>query len=385
MTALVLALTAGGAGAAPKQELDEVRARIKALQDDLRAGEQSHAEAADQLRASETAISRANRQLRDLARQRATVREKLRSLQAEAGRLRSEIARQQAEIGHGLRDRYMHGRVAPLRLAMAGSNPNRVARDLRYLDYIARARTALVDSYRANVASIAALEEQADEKAQALAALEADHREQKASLEREKSERGKVLAAISSELAKNRKEFATLRRDEERLANLVARLARALARPKPSPKQPGVTNTATPERLDEDSTFRKLKGKLRLPVAGELMTRFGSPRGDDGFSRKGIFIRARPGQDVKAIATGQVVFADWMRGFGNLLIIDHGNGFMSLYGNNESLLKGPGDTVQTGDVVASVGASGGQEESGLYFELRHDGTAIDPLPWAPPR
>jgi septal ring factor EnvC (AmiA/AmiB activator) len=120
---------------------------------------------------------------------------------------------------------------------------------------------------------------------------------------------------------------------------------------------------------------------LRLPVAGELMNRFGAPREGGGLSWKGLFIRAAQGTAVKAIAAGQVVFAEWLRGFGNLIIVDHGEGYMSLYSNNESLYKQVGERVQPGDALATVGNSGGQPDTGLYFEMRHQSRPVNPLLW----
>lgn len=126
--------------------------------------------------------------------------------------------------------------------------------------------------------------------------------------------------------------------------------------------------------------FASLKGQLRAPVNGKLAARFGSKRGD-GPSWKGVFIRASEGAEVRAVAAGRVVFSDWLRGFGNLIIVDHGGQYMSIYGNNETLLKRLGELVKPGDAIASAGNSGGQEESGLYFELRHQGAAFDPASW----
>ena len=130
-----------------------------------------------------------------------------------------------------------------------------------------------------------------------------------------------------------------------------------------------------------EGVFTRLKGLLRLPVRGELVSRFGSPRPDGGPSWKGLFIRAPAGQEVKAVAGGRVVFSDWMRGFGNLLILDHGQGYLTIYGNNESVLKALGETVRAGDTVATTGDSGGNADSGLYFEIRHAGRPFDPLSW----
>ena len=160
-----------------------------------------------------------------------------------------------------------------------------------------------------------------------------------------------------------------LRADEARLARLVEALgARAGARRGGRLKRSRAVSPA-------------LRGKLRLPVRGELTGRFGAPRGAAGIEAKGVFIRAPQGEPVRAVARGQVVYADWMRGFGNLLIVDHGESYLSIYANNESLLKQVGDAVAPGEPLATTGASGGNEETGLYFELRHLGRAFDPLRW----
>ena len=137
----------------------------------------------------------------------------------------------------------------------------------------------------------------------------------------------------------------------------------------------------TPDDSLSGKAFAALKGQLHLPIKGELVNRFGGPRQEGGLTWKGLFIRATEGQLVKAIADGRVVYADWLRGFGNLLIIDHGGGFMTLYGNNESLLRQVGDGITSGEAIAKVGNSGGNPDSGLYFELRQQGKPLDPLSW----
>src|SRR5260221_7922375 len=130
--------------------------------------------------------------------------------------------------------------------------------------------------------------------------------------------------------------------------------------------------------------FASLKGRLDLPVRGELMNRYGTPREETGATWKGLFIRSVAGETVHAVADGRVVYADWLRGFGNLLILDHGSRFMSLYANNDGLLRKVGESVRGGDPSGHVGASGDNVESGLYFELRRDGKPFDPLGWVAP-
>ena len=151
---------------------------------------------------------------------------------------------------------------------------------------------------------------------------------------------------------------------------------------KEEPKAPPKPETPAPSLAPAaaDGAFASLRGQLRAPVAGQLAAKFGSKRGG-GPSWKGVFIRAAEGSDIKVIAAGRVVFAEWLRGFGNLIIVDHGGQYMSIYGNNQSLLKRAGDAVKAGDSIASAGNSGGNEESGLYFELRHQGRAFDPAGW----
>jgi len=150
-----------------------------------------------------------------------------------------------------------------------------------------------------------------------------------------------------------------------------ANTARGVAKVSPEPDLPPTTDA---------SGFGSMKGKLKLPVKGELVASFGARRGD-GPNWKGLFIRASEGAEVRVVEKGEVIFADWMRGFGNLLVVDHGGQYMTIYGNNQSLLKRPGDKLKAGEVIATVGNSGGNEQSGLYFEMRYQGRAIDPSLW----
>ena len=189
----------------------------------------------------------------------------------------------------------------------------------------------------------------------------------------------------------------TLQRDEKRLASLLGEIDKLLAeQARRQPREPAPAgrpsrSAAAPAAVDlpDDGALARLRGQMVLPVRGEVVARFGSPRQTeaqvDAPTWKGVFIRAAPGADVHAAAAGRVVFADWLRGFGNLLVIDHGEGVLSVYGNNESLLADVGARVGAGDPVATVGSSGGAAEAGLYFELRFKGRPIDPLRWAQAR
>jgi septal ring factor EnvC (AmiA/AmiB activator) len=165
---------------------------------------------------------------------------------------------------------------------------------------------------------------------------------------------------------------------------MAAKAARAAGEPVPSElpaEKPVKRNDALPDASADGQKFADLKGQLRLPARGDVIGRFGTARAE-GTLWKGVFIKTPPGQPVKAVASGRVVFADWLRGFGNMLIVDHGGGYLSLYGAAESLMKQVGDTVKAGEDVATSGNSGGNAETGIYFELRHLGKPVDPLVWA---
>lgn len=378
---LAAVASAGPAHAGPKDQLRELRERIEAVQKRLSESEESRASAADALKNSERAISETNRKLYQLNGRRQAANSSLSRLQAQAREVEADIEREQRSLGQLLYRQYLGGQSDAIKLVLNREDPNEIARQLHYLGYISRARGELIASLRENLSQLDRLTGETRRKSAELRALQDEESRQKQRLEKEQAERQRVYAEVSSDIQKSRKQLSTLKKDEERLTALMERLAReAAARAKKKPPK-SLANKVLPDADAGTGEFRKLKGRLRLPVIGELTNRFGSRRQDSGLSWKGLFISAKSGREVKAVASGKIVYADWLRGFGNLLILDHGDGYMSLYGNNESLLKQAGEDASAGDTIASVGVSGGNPESGLYFELRYQGKPFDPLPW----
>lgn len=375
---LLLAVWCFHGHAAPKDELKELRGRIEALQKQLTESEESKVEAADALRTSERAISETNRKLYNLSGQRRNTNTALSRLQSRARLIRADIAEEQDALGRLLYRQYVSGQSDAIKLVLNREDPNEIARQLHYFGYISRARSDLLGKLRENLADLDKVTGETRKKSAELHALQSEESKQKQRLEKEQAERQRVYAQVSGKIQTSRKQLSTLKRNEERLTSLLKRLAREAARKKPG-KRP--SNKALPNADSGSGSFRQLKGRLRLPVIGELTNRFGGQREDSGLSWKGLFIAAKTGREVKAIASGKIVYADWLRGFGNLLILDHGDGYMSLYGYNEALLRQVGEDARTGDTIASVGTSGGNPESGLYFELRYQGKPFDPLPW----
>jgi murein hydrolase activator len=335
------------------------------------------------MRESDKALSEAHRALFALKEDRGRLEAELADIAQRQRDIRSSVSAQQALAEKLLRIQYEQGSGDRLRLLLEGRDPATVARHLAYFGYIQKARAEAIAQLREKAERVQALEQESRERRDALAANEADHERQARVLEKERAAHALVLQRTAGEVERNRREIGKLKRDEARLARLVEEITRALSAKQPEPKAPAAGRKV--ERVADASLaskpFATLKGRLRLPVRGELVNQFGATRGDSGAQWKGLFIRSATGETVHAIADGRVVYADWLRGFGNLLIVDHGGGFMSLYANNEGLLRQVGENVRSGDPVSSVGASGGHEESGLYFELRRDGKPFDPMKW----
>ncbi|KAF0162983.1 MAG: membrane-bound metallopeptidase [Rhodocyclaceae bacterium] len=376
---------------AKKGELQDLKGRIEALRRDMAAAEESKTYAVDQLRETESAISNTNRRLHELGAERAELTSQLADLDAQRQRLDRQTGSQQIQLGHLLNRQFVGGDSDALKLILSGHDPNQAARDKVFLTQLSRAKADLIQQLRAVAAEKSRLADAVRERQTQLAEIERRQQESRAQLLERKKQRLTKLAAIADRLKSQRREIDTLKRDEQRLAKLIEGLARIAATRKAAPRvipRVGAGGTATTPRTrnydpgNVGGAFAALRGQLRLPVKGTIAGRFGSPRAEGGGSWKGIFIRAAEGSEVKAVATGAVVFSDWLRGFGNLLIIDHGNDFLSVYGNNESLLAAVGANVKSGESVATVGNSGGNPESGLYFELRHRGQPFDPLKWA---
>ena len=401
---LCVGLSSASALAAPadskKAELKDIQGRLESLHKDLAKNEESKANVADQLKDAETAISNANRKLRQLGESRSSLQAEIGQLEQQSATLGQQIDAQQKHLSGLLYRHFLHGDSDSLQLVLSGEDPNRIAQDQYFLTQLSKAKAQMLGKLRDALTEKKRLAEARRDKAEQLAAIEKQQQEGRAALLAKQKERQAVLARIADKIKSQRKEIDTLKANEQRLGKLIENLARiaaqarsqAKAAPTERPSReggreavarpgPALRNESTPDSAFS-GIFASLKGKLRLPLRGDVTGRFGAPRAEGGTTWKGIFIRAAEGSEVKAVAPGKVVFSDWLRGFGNLLIVDHGDGYLSIYGNNQSLFKETGQTVKSGETIGAAGNSGGQGESGLYFELRHQGQPFDPLKWA---
>ena len=393
---------------AAKEDLSDIQTKIQALKKELDSKQEAHKDATDALKDSETAISAANQKLHDINQKQQQNKTTLNSLKKQSININDKLGQQQQQLSSLLRQQYMHGNQSYTQLILQDKNPSEIARDVKYFSYIAKAHAKVIDDMQGNLAKVKELNNKTAAALQEVADLKAKQEAEKKTLVQQKQEKSKVVKSLSNQIASQRNEIDKLKRDEKSLSNLVERLAKIIppvVKHKKS-KKSVPDETVADERPNKNSgkktekptvvasnetlpsndfagiNFASLRGKLRLPVRGEVANRFGASREDTGVSWKGLFIKSNEGSDVKSVADGRVVFADWMRGFGNLIIVDHGNGYMSLYGNNQAVLKHVGEEVDAGDTIASVGNSGGNESNGLYYELRHQSQPFDPLSWS---
>lgn len=395
---------------AVKADLKDVHKKIESLKKELDASTDAHKDAADALKASETAISQAQKKLHEINQKQKQNAVALTQLKEQSLKVSDALSQQQQQLSQLLYQQYIHGNQSYTQLMLEHKDPSNVARDLKYFAYIAKARGELIADMQGNLTKIQTLNEETAAKVAEVDALKAKQEAERKALLQQKQEKAKVVKSLSQKIATQRNEISKLKRDEKNLSSLVTKLAKIAAAQKkkrlaqqqakaktkaskqasdskkPADKQPENRVIAKNETLPDNDVdgirFASLRGKLRLPVRGEVSNRFGATRADTGVSWKGLFIKAKEGNEVKSIASGQVVFADWMRGFGNLIIVDHGSGYMSLYGNNQALLKNVGENVSGGDTIAAVGNSGGNETHGLYYELRKNSVPFDPLSWS---
>lgn len=396
-----------------RADLEDVRRRIRDLQKEIADTEESRSSAADQLATVERSVSQVQRALQRATRGRTEAEAALGRLVAEQQAVEARLAGREQELSDWLRRHYVHGAggMAPL---LSARDPNQIARDAYYLEHLGRARLQLIEAMRGDLREKARVASEIAVRRDRLVALEAEQRARHVELEGLKATRSEVVAGLAAQLRSQREEVDSLRKDQERLGRLVAALAkraaereaaraaaaaraeREAAAAAAAAKQGGDTSKPAQRSRGEPVIgqarqivgptptgvgFADLRGRMRFPVRGELIGRFGAPRAEGGTSWRGVFIRARGGAEVRAVAAGEVVFSDWLRGYGNLIIVDHGSDYLTIYGNNDALLREVGDNIAGGDAIASVGASRGDGESGLYFEIRHRGQPLDPLKW----
>ncbi len=349
-----------------ERKLADVRAQIRQLGEELKSTSGERSEASDSLGQLETAISAALEGIGQLDAELAAQTAELETLDQRRQQLTKTLGRQREALAVLLRSAYALGHNEELKLLLQQEDVGAIARVLAYHRYFQRARVERIDGLLVDLKQLADVQTEIAGKQQQLAGLRSQREAEVAALESGRGERQALLQAIDARIDAQKARLALMSRDEKNLLELLERLRDLFA--------------DIPKTLDGSEPFARLRGRLVRPLPGKVRTAFGGTD-ESGRSISGVLIAAESGTPVKAVARGRVAFADWLKGYGMLMILDHGDGYMSLYGYNESLRKDVGDWVSAGEVIASSGASGGQKSAALYFELRLNGKPINPKPW----
>lgn len=349
-----------------ERKLADVRAQIRQLGEELKSTSGERSEASDSLGQLETAISAALEVIGQLDAELAAQTAELETLDQRRQQLTKTLGRQREALAVLLRSAYALGHNEELKLLLQQEDVGAIARVLAYHRYFQRARVERIDGLLVDLKQLADVQTEIAGKQQQLAGLRSQREAEVAALESGRGERQALLQAIDARIDAQKARLALMSRDEKNLLELLERLRDLFA--------------DIPKTLDGSEPFARLRGRLVRPLPGKVRTAFGGSD-ESGRSISGVLIAAESGTPVKAVARGRVAFADWLKGYGMLMILDHGDGYMSLYGYNESLRKDVGDWVSAGEVIASSGASGGQKSAALYFELRLNGKPINPKPW----
>ncbi len=349
-----------------ERELKQIKNRIKALQQQISKTRKRRSEFEQSLRAAEQQIGAVKRKLRHIRQQLANSTQAIEHLQQQQKHLEHQQHTQKSALIRDIQAAYRTGRQEYLKLLLNQQEPEKLARVLKYYEYFHQARLQRIQEYNKVLLEITENRENLKNEVARLNRLQESLQQRKAELETAQKSRKQALASLNKALDTKDKHLKSLQSSQQELQKLLKALRETLA--------------DLPSNIG-NTPFNKARGKLRWPVAGRITNRFGSRREGGKLRWNGVFIKAQPGSPVKAVHRGRVVFSDWMRGYGLLTIIDHGDDYLSLYAHNESLLKEPGDWVEANETIAYAGNSGGNSKTGLYFEIRHRGRPKNPSIW----
>ena len=363
--------------AAAQKQLADTRARIKRLADEQRRLEGERGAATAALREADGKVSGSQRDLHDTEAQIAEQERALEKLQQERLALENSLSRQRAELAALIRSAYALGKHEQLKLLLEQDRMSDLARVLAYHRYFQQDRQQRIVGLNAQLQELALVGEQIEAKQKLLVAARDKQRADLVALASQRRERRQVVSTLDSQYRDRSARLTALGRDEKSTVVLLERLRKLMAQlPKPAakPARPG-THTK-PTTADAAIPI----GALNLPLAGTVLAGYGGVM-PDGHRSQGLLIAGNAGAEVHAVTAGRVAYADWLKGYGLLMILDHGNGWMTLYAFNDALLKSAGDSVRAGEAISTVGSSGGQGRAALYFELRRNGEPQDPSSW----
>ncbi len=368
--ALALLLAAAMPALAEQQvtpgQIKALREEIADIDDWLADAEEDRSSLERQLSGLEQEIGRLTRERRELRQQAKEQQQRLTELGEEEAELTRTLESQRESLKKQIRAAWMEGDAPAVKVLLNEIDPDKIARTMTYYEYLSRDTIDRLEAFSTNLRQLKETQEQVRDGRLRLAELEQDVADRQQQLNSSKSEREQTLAALEEDISDRRSERQELESDRKRLEKLLKEVEEAIA------------DIPTP---NESDPFGSLRNKLPWPVEGKVASSFGDSYAGGKLRYNGLLINTDKESDVKAVHYGRVVFANWLRGFGLMTIVDHGDGYMTLYGHSSSLYTSPGDWVEAGEAIAQAGRTGGTDDPAVYFEIRHNGKPDNPRRW----
>jgi len=367
-----------------KNNLNKIQKQIDLIDKEIKKNSKVKKGLNKSLKKHEKEISATKKEIYKAKKKQKSNKKKLASLNKKLKKLELEMLKRKKLQSEILYQSYIKPKPGYLQLFLEGINPNEVSRQINYIGFLTKAQNENILELNKIRENISSTKKSTKKILKNVTQLRKKKEKNAKKLEKRKEAKKITLSKISNKLKSQKSKKQKLQQDEKKLSNLVKNLMLKLKAEEKKRRVEKKEITDKKKIVDIEAykiNFAKLKKKLKLPIKGKIIHKYNSKRRDTGTRWKGLFIKAKEGSNVTSVASGQVVFSDWLRGFGNIIIIDHGKSYMSLYGNNDSLLKQKGEYIKGGDVIALSGNSGGNKNNGLYYELRHNGKPFNPLKW----
>lgn len=365
-----LLITAGSLASGEEQvtqaQVEALKKDIAEIDEWLEDAERDRSELEKTLARAEQEISRLTRERRELQEQRRQQARELEELTASEKSLEQDLREQRSALRQQLRGAWMEGKAPAIKVLLNEADPEEIARTMTYYEYLSGDNLRRLESFNETLTELKATRQRKLEAQAEVVRLEEEAEARQQSLRQQKATREETLAALEQDITERQEERSSLEADRERLEKLLNEVREAIADiPSPTETEP----------------FRQRKGNLTWPADGKLVASFGGVMAQGHLRRNGILLNTAEEAEVRAVHYGRVVFSNWLRGFGMMTIVDHGEGYMTLYGHSSSLLASPGDWVRAGETIALAGRTGGTEDPAVYFELRHNGKPQNPIGW----
>jgi len=348
-------------------KLSELQKSIAKIQQHLKGNKKQRSDVVTDLKVLETEISKNSKKLKALDSDLNKTRNQKRTLSEELRQLDKEVVAHKTVLSEQMRSAYSLGQQQNLKLLLNQENPAQVGRSQEYFNYFNRTRTEQIETFLASIEQKKEveikLEQTLDTHKKLLKAFKVKTRK----IQKQRQQRKQLLTELGNKIENQENTLTSLENSRGRIENLLKSLGELLA--------------DIPSNPAENTPFKSLKGKLPWPTKGKFLSYFGQAKRHGDLKWNGILIKSNYGTPIRVISHGRVAFSDWLQGFGFITIIDHGDGYMTLYGNSETLLKRTGEWVRAGEIIATAGDSGGQPQSGVYFEIRSRGKPINPKKW----